>query len=82
MVVHLDLDVLNPKSFHSLYFNSPSLTELPENAAIGKMDLQQLSTYLTVIFASCNVVGLSIAEYLPWDASYLRNLFNSLNIFK
>lgn len=82
VVVHLDLDVLNPKSFHSLYFNSPSLTELPENAAIGKMDLQQLSTYLTVIFASSNVVGLSIAEYLPWDASYLRNLFNSLNIFK
>lgn len=82
VVVHLDLDVLNPKSFHSLYFNAPSLTELPENAAIGKMELQQLSAYLAVIFASCDVVGLSITEYLPWDASYLRNLFNSLDIFK
>ncbi|WP_392551960.1 arginase family protein [Orbus wheelerorum] len=81
IAIHLDLDVLDPKAFHSLYFNDPNLTSIPDNAAVGKMGLEQLINYLVAIFNTTDVVGFSIAEYLPWDAYYLKNLFRKLAIF-
>ncbi|WP_392562957.1 arginase family protein [Orbus sturtevantii] len=81
IAIHLDLDVLDPKVFYSLYFNDPNLKSIPDNAAVGKMGLEELMNYLVTIFKATDVVGFSIAEYLPWDAYYLKNVFQRLDIF-
>lgn len=80
IAIHLDLDVLDPNWFKSLYFNEPGVTEFP--AESGKMTPQYLLQLLQHLFKQHNIVGLTIAEYLPWDAVYLQQLFAQLNIFK
>lgn len=78
LAIHLDLDVLNPTEFRSLYFAEPNVTEFPAEA--GKMTTKQLKTIMQGL-QNYPIVGLSIAEYLPWDAEYLQQLLHSLDIF-
>jgi arginase len=80
IAVHLDLDVLNPNIFRSLYFSEPNVEEFPANA--GKMTLEELIDILSGVFSKNEVVGLTIAEFLPWDIINLKNIFAKLNIFK
>lgn len=79
VAVHLDLDVLDPSIFRSLYFAEPGVTEFPSEH--GKMTPEKLVDILTGIFQNNEVVGLTIAEYLPWDAIYLKNTLANLDIF-
>lgn len=80
IAIHLDLDVLDPNLFRSLYFSEPEVTEFPSES--GKMTLIELLNILKGIFNDNEVVGLTIAEFLPWDAINLRNLLLELDIFK
>lgn len=80
LAIHFDLDVLDPNDFHSLYFNEPNVKEY--SAARGKMSFEQVATLLQQLNAKNDIVGLSIAEYLPWDALRLHELFKSLAIFE
>lgn len=80
IAVHLDLDVLDPNLFRSLYFSEPGVTEFPSES--GKMTLEELLALLIGIFRENEVVGLTIAEFLPWDAINLRNILSELDIFK
>lgn len=79
IAIHFDIDVLNPKEFRSTYFAEPNVTEFP--AASGQMSLKQLNDILTGLFNNNDVVGFTIAEYLPWDQINLKNIFSRLNIF-
>ncbi|AYW47145.1 arginase [Tetragenococcus osmophilus] len=79
VVVHLDLDVLDPSIFRSLYFAEPRVTEFPSEHE--RMTPEKLVDILTGIFQNNEVVGLTIAEYLPWDAIYLKNALANLDIF-
>ena len=71
IAIYLDLGVLDPNLFRSLNF--------PES---GKMTLEELLALLIGIFRENEVVGLTIAEFLPWDAINLRNILSELDIFK
>lgn len=65
ILVHLDIDVLDPWLFHSTYFANPSLTG--DGSSGGQMTMEQLSHMLHTITSQSDVVGLTIAEYLPFD---------------
>lgn len=79
IAIHFDIDVLNPNEFRSSYFAEPNVSEFP--AAAGKMSLNELEEILTGLFENNEIVGFTIAEYLPWDQMNLKNIFNKLNIF-
>lgn len=79
-LVHLDLDVLTPSDFRSLLCNKPH--QGPVDYAVGEMTLAQISRLLLDASQVADLVGLSIAEYLPWDIINLRNELSKLPIFK
>ena len=79
IAVHLDLDVLDPNLFRSLYFSEPGVTEFPSES--GKMTIKELLNILKGIFKENEVVGFTIAEFLPWDAINLKNVLSELDIF-
>lgn len=79
IAIHLDLDVLDPNLFRSLYFSEPGVTEFPSES--GKMTLKELWNILKGLFKENDVVGLTIAEYLPWDAINLKNILSESDIF-
>ena len=80
LAIHLDLDVLDPKRFRSLLFAQPDGTEI--DAAAGAMTLPQISRLIQDISIQTDVVGLAIAEHLPWEAIHLREFLGSLPIFQ
>lgn len=80
LAIHFDMDVLDPTLFRSLLFSNPDGTQI--DSPSGKMTLAQVSRLIGDVSEQTNVVGLSIAEYLPWDALNLHNFLTSLPIFK
>jgi arginase len=80
LAIHFDMDVLDPTLFRSLLFANPDGTKI--DAPSGKMTLSQVSRLVGDVSKQTDIVGLSIAEYLPWDALNLHNFLTSLPIFK
>lgn len=81
IAIHLDLDVLNPSSFHSQLTNDPYSTKKYPTVT-GQLDLRQITRLLRDISANANVVGLTFAEYMPWDALYLQKMMSQLPIMR
>lgn len=80
IAVHFDIDVLNPKEFRATYFAEPNVDEFP--AAAGQMSLARLNEILNGISENNEIVGLTVAEYMPWDEMNLRNTLKDLDILK
>ena len=51
-----------------------ALAEVPR----GRVAPDQVVRLLRDVAAACDVVGLAIAEYLPWEAVMTRNLLRQL----
>lgn len=81
VAVHWDLDVLDPNDFRSIYPAEPHTDVNQFPAAVGELTLQQVFSLLTEIGQTSDLVGLSIAEHLPWDAINLRRGLAGLPIF-
>lgn len=79
IAVHFDLDVLSPNDFRSIYPAEPYLDGF--GAAIGEMTLAQVVRLLNDVSGVSEIVGLTIAEHLPWDAIRLRNALSQISIF-
>lgn len=79
ILVHLDIDVLDERKFHSTYFANPELSG--DGSGGGRMTIEKLSSVLTLITGEGNVTGFTIAEYLPFDEYRLHRMFSSLDIF-
>lgn len=79
ILVHLDIDVLDPGRFHSTYFANPALTG--DGSGGGKMTLDELHNILQCIDQYGDIVGFSIAEYLPFDEEKLFHMFQSIKMF-
>lgn len=77
-LVHFDIDVLDPRLFHSTYFANPELTG--DGSSGGRMTLDQLGSYLQLISRSSNICGFTVAEYLPFDEYRLHQIFEKLPI--
>lgn len=81
LAVHLDLDVLDPLLFRSLLFNNPD-SDTSIEAARGKLTFSQVTGLISDVAAQTNVVGMSIAEYMPWDAINLKNMLERFSFMK
>ncbi|EPY16156.1 arginase [Strigomonas culicis] len=81
LVVHFDLDVLDPASFHSLLFNNPRQTA-GERAALaevaqGKVRLQEVADMLKTVEKVAKIVGLTYSGFFPWDAMHLAEVMRN-----
>ena len=79
LAIHFDVDVLDPRKFGPVLFNEPGApadarAEVPR----GRMAPGQVVRLLQEVAAACDVVGLAIAEYLPWEAITTRKLLRQL----
>lgn len=79
ILIHLDIDVLDANLFHSTYFANKEL--VGDGSGSGKMTIEKLSDILTLITGNSDVVGLTIAEYLPFDEYKLHQMFNKIKLF-
>lgn len=79
ILVHLDIDVLDASLFHSTYFANKDL--VGDGSGSGKMTVEKLTDVLKCITADSDVVGLTIAEYLPFDEHKLHNMFSEISLF-
>lgn len=80
ILLHFDIDVLDETRFHSTYFANETL--VGDGSSGGRMTLEELSSILTCISEASDIVGFTIAEYLPFDEQKLHDLLWNINIFK
>lgn len=80
VLVHFDIDALDEHLFHSTYFANPEL--VGDGSGGGRMTIDQVGSTLRLIESSTSIVGLTIAEYLPFDEERLHKMLGSINIFK
>lgn len=78
LAIHVDLDVLDPKTFRSLLFANPDEPYVFSPA--GTMQLPQLLHLLKELSEETEVVGLGITEHMPWDAIHMRDLLSEIPI--
>nr|WP_321465486.1 hypothetical protein [uncultured Desulfobulbus sp.] len=79
LAIHLDLDVLDPVLFLALLFAEPGIpTNTFDGIAQGRLTMEQIVRLLKEVSAVIDVVGLGIAEHLPWDALALKNMLANL----
>ncbi len=79
LAVHFDVDVLDPKKFGPIFFNNP---DAPVDALVGvprgRMAPDQVLRLLQDVATACDMVGLAIVEYMPWEAIVTRRLLRKL----
>ena len=80
IAVHLDLDVLSPEVFRAQLPANPDGLDFETN--IGLMTFPQIARIVRDVAEKAEIVGLAIAEHMPWDAINLRNFLVKLPIFK
>ena len=81
VAVHLDLDVLDPSLFRSLLFANPNVEEHIESEW-GKVRMRDVGRVLQDIAAQVDVVGMSFAEYMPWDTLSLQTMLSGLSFMR
>jgi arginase family enzyme len=79
LAIHFHVDVLDPAKFGPVLFNEPdapadALADVPR----GRMAPDQVVRLLQDVAAACDVVGLAVAEYMPWEAIRTRNMLRKL----
>ena len=79
ILVHFDIDVLDEHFFHSTYFANPEL--VGDGAGGGKMKMEKLGQVLKLITENADVVGFTIAEYLPFDELRLHKMLSEIKLF-
>lgn len=80
ILIHMDIDVLDASLFHSTYFANPDL--VGDGSGSGKMTMKKLSDVLSCITGNTDVVGFTIAEYLPFDEHKLHDMFAGIQMFQ
>lgn len=79
ILIHFDIDVLDERFFHSTYFANSEL--VGDGAGGGRMTVEKLSKILKNITENSDVVGFTIAEYLPFDEYRLHKMFSEIRLF-
>ncbi len=80
LAIHWDVDVLSPYDYFSQYSAEPGKNPEDFFAAIGRLTLTQVSQILQDVQSCTDLVGLTIAENMPWDAIRLNKVLSSLDI--
>jgi len=80
IAIHWDIDVIDPTDFHSQYFAEPGVPMFDESSH-GRALFQDVVNTLNVVQDMAEVVGFTLAEYLPWDAIRIQRAMAGLKIF-
>lgn len=81
LAIHLDLDVLDPATFRSVLFAEPEPEiDWLKMYPAGKMTFAQVTRLITDVAEHTDVVGMGIAEHLPWDAAHLKNALSKFPV--
>jgi arginase len=79
LAIHFDVDVLDPRKFGPVLFNEPGASaDALAGVPRGRMAPDQVVRLLQDVAGACDVVGLAIAEYMPWEAITTRDLLRKL----
>lgn len=79
ILVHFDIDVLDEHFFHSTYFANSEL--VGDGTGGGKMTIEKLTEILRCITDNSDIVGFTIAEYLPFDEHKLYKMLTEIKLF-
>lgn len=79
IVIHFDIDVLDRHLFFDQFFDQPGVTDYGVSG--GKLHPNKAIELLKSLEKNNNLVGLTIAEYLPWSALKLQELMRNISIF-
>jgi arginase len=81
LAIHFDVDVLDPTKFGPVLFNKPDApADAWADVPRGRMSADHVVRLLQDVAAACDVVGLAIAEYMPWEAMTMHNMLRKLPI--
>ncbi len=79
VAVHFDVDVLDAARHDFVLFHDPqAAADAFDGIAQGRMSLGRVSEILTAVAAEADIVGLAIAEYLPWSVIEFANSLRGL----
>lgn len=80
VAIHFDIDSLLPSSFRSQLFANPAAEGGHDAAdmATGGMTLEQVVTLMNEVQAISSVVGITIAEHLPWEAQMMKQALHNM----
>ncbi|MFT8589614.1 MAG: arginase family protein [Acetobacter orientalis] len=79
LAIHLDLDVLDPHNFRSLLFAKPGRGKHDfGDVAEGKLNILDVLKLIQEVTTEKEVVGMTIAEHMPWDAINLQEMLKQL----
>lgn len=79
LAIHFDVDVIDPTKFGPVLFNDPNApADFLAGVPRGRMAPDQVVRLLQDVAAACDVVGLAIAEYMPWETIATRNMLRKL----
>ncbi|MFT8669524.1 MAG: hypothetical protein ABF778_07265 [Liquorilactobacillus hordei] len=70
---------MSPDDFRLQYFAELHQTVFPSSH--GKLTLAQVTDYFSSIQKVSEIVGVTVAEFLPWDIIKLKQTLNALNLF-
>jgi arginase len=79
ILVHFDIDALDEHLFHSTYYANPEAEG--DGSGGGRMTVEQVGKVISLAEKYSEVVGLTIAEYLPFDEYRLHKMLSDLKIF-
>ena len=79
ILVRFDIDVLDEHFFHSTYFANAEM--VGDGAGGGKMKMDKLGQVLKLITENADVVGFTVAEYLPFDELRLHKMLSGIKLF-
>lgn len=72
LAVHWDLDSVEPHDFRSVYPAAPGHAVRDFFASVGGLRLATVGRLLREVGQATDIVALTIAEHLPWDAINLN----------
>ena len=79
LAIHLDLDVLDPHNFRSRLFAKPGRGKHDfGDVAEGKLNIPDVLKLIQEVTTEKEVVGMTIAEHMPWDALNLQEMLKQL----
>lgn len=79
ILIHFDIDALDERLFHSTYFANQEL--VGDGSGGGRLTMENLTKILHGIADNSEVVGFTVAEYLPFDEHRLHKMLAGINIF-
>lgn len=82
MAVHFDLDALSPTAFRSIYPAEPGTDPADFPATVGQLTLPEVANLLTQLDQNAELVGLTVAEHMAWDALNLRQSLSGLSLLE